>query len=243
MRAAVADFTGDTKYYAALGQRAREQYTHDYAVNYRKTDELGVIERWETHVDLEDFLAGVGDSFARPIDVLDLGCGSGRYFHCFSNLKSLTGVDISPDMLIQAQRPVCAERIKVPITLLCANIFEIQFPAKTFDFIYAMGVVGRFMPVDAHFLERTAQMLRPGGKLAFSASIAKPLPLTWKRRMGLFMMPVLPKPIARPVQTRMRPFAVTEQELRARLNASPFTGADVMKRDNGTEFLVVAHKA
>lgn len=239
----VGDLTGDSRYYAALGQRAREQYTHDCAVAYRKSDEQGVIEKWETHVDLEDFVAAVGDSFTRPIDVLDLGCGSGRYFHCFSNLKSLTGVDISPDMLIQAQRPVCAERIKVPVTLLLANISEIQFPPKSFDFIYAIGVVGRFMPVDAHFLERTAQMLRPGGKLSFSASIAKPQAITWKRTMGLFMMPVLPKLVARPVQTRMRPFAVTEQKLRALLNASPFTHADVMKREKGTEFLVVAEKS
>ena len=57
------------------------------------------------------------------------------------------------------------------------------------------------------------------------------------------MMPVLPKPIARPVQTRMRPFAITEQKLRDLLKASPFTHADVMKREQGTEFLVVAEKA
>ena len=38
--------------------------------------------------------------------VLDLGCGTGRYFHCLNNISCLVGIDISPDMLEVAAR-VC----------------------------------------------------------------------------------------------------------------------------------------
>jgi SAM-dependent methyltransferase len=125
------DLVGDDEYYSALVTHARRQYDQTYAAGYRESDDRGINA--PTHTDCGNLLTEVSMSFDRPIAALDLGCGTGRYFHSLKNLKSLTGVDVSLDMLRLAQHPVGESHITAPVTLLCTNMAEVHFVDEIFD--------------------------------------------------------------------------------------------------------------
>jgi ubiquinone/menaquinone biosynthesis C-methylase UbiE len=237
---------GDKRYYVNLASRARQQYSQAYATGYRESDEQGVKQEWSTHLDLGGWVKEVSASFDRPIDVLDLACGCGRYFHCLRNLQSLIGVDISFDMLVQAQHPVNEEQVNVPPTLICANIADIQFLPHSFDMIYAIGVFGPFLPIDLFFMTRIEQMLKQNGVLLFTAvDSASPQSTSWKRRCATFVLPVLPPFVYRRVRPRLGAFTMSEEELNAVLNASPFKQYNIKRRylpEGRIDFMCFARK-
>lgn len=235
---------GDAQYYTALAARAREQYDHTYATGYRDCDDRGIGA--PTHTDQGDLLTEVSQSFERPIDVLDLGCGTGRYFHCLKNLKSLTGVDVSLDMLRLAQHPVRESHITVPVTLLCANIAEVHFIDEAFDLIYSIGVLGRFLPLDGYMLEKAARMLKRGGKFVVTAGDKhSPQTSSWKRKAAAAIIPVLPVRLRRKVAVRLRDLRLTENELRSLMDRSPFSTCTIKRRyldKDQIEFVCLANK-
>ena len=53
-------------------------YDAAYARKYRERDDE--LQQVASNQQLIDWLGQVCDRFALPIDVLDLGCGTGRYF-------------------------------------------------------------------------------------------------------------------------------------------------------------------
>jgi len=84
-------------------------YDEAYARRYRtRDDELDAVGSYQ---ELVDWIGGVCDRFTHPIDVLDLGCGTGRYFWGLHNVKTLTGLDASQPMLAEAKTPTHADRI------------------------------------------------------------------------------------------------------------------------------------
>src|SRR5437867_2451402 len=96
---------------------------------YRQDDEIEVTT--ENHRHYSHILRGISSSFARPITVLDVGCGTGRYFHCLKNVEQLVGIDVSPDMLRAAESPVRESEITAEeIQLICENIFLASFPPE-----------------------------------------------------------------------------------------------------------------
>lgn len=207
--------TGDLTYYTALGRLAQQQYNHEYAAGYRTHDELGVKEQWPSHQEFQEVVSNVSASFPHAIDVLDLGCGSGRYFHCHHNLNSLTGVDISADMLAHAAQPVEAHALTVTPRLIEANLADVSFPDEAFDLIYSIGVLGEFMPFDEFISDKITRMLKPGGKLLITVvHDASPRETTWKTRLAVTVMPFLPVSLKRVAKARLRDLALTEAELR-----------------------------
>src|SRR2546430_17237115 len=112
---------GDMRFYKDLMDAAREHYKN-YAVGYRERDD---DVECPMHKDLCDILARVSDSFKHLISVLDLGCGTGRYFHCLQSTQRIIGVDVSLDMLAQARHPVRTSKITASVDLICANIFAV----------------------------------------------------------------------------------------------------------------------
>jgi len=238
------DLIGDTQYYLALSTRARQQYDQTSAARYRVSDDRGINS--PTHTALGDVLTEVSMSFDRPIAVLDLGCGTGRYFHYLKNLKSLTGVDVSPDMLRLAQHPVRESHFTVPVTLLRANISEIHFRAKAFDLIYSIGVFGDYMPLDGYFVENTTRMLKREGRFVVTVlDKNSPQSTSWKRRAAEAIRPVLPVRLRRKVQTRLRSFGLTEDELRSLMEQSQFRINTIQRRHRASgriQFVCLATK-
>src|SRR3569832_980308 len=86
------------------------QQTYDRtAQNYRAQDEEHICGRDYHHV--SKILRDVSGSFDREIQVLDMGCGTGRYFHAIKNARELIGLDISQQMLDAARHPVRGDEV------------------------------------------------------------------------------------------------------------------------------------
>src|SRR3954452_23107439 len=89
--------------FEGVGENVKASY-REVAAKYRRDDEIEVTT--EHHRHLRGILTTVSSSFGRPINVLDVGCGTGRYFYCLKNAHSLLGLDLSEEMLKIAEHPV-----------------------------------------------------------------------------------------------------------------------------------------
>src|SRR5262245_57407506 len=101
MGATAADPGSRTR--SAWAARAARVYDTAYAGRYRQHDEE--FDRSDPTRRLAEWLRGVCRTFAPPIDVLDLGCGTGRYFWALTGVGDLVGLDASAPMLAEARRP------------------------------------------------------------------------------------------------------------------------------------------
>ena len=178
------------------GRKAADLYATDYARRYRQhDDELGRVDAYRAFC---DWLRDVCGRFSGPIDVLDLGCGTGRYFAALPNVRALVGLDASPAMLAEAAHPVGADHLTAKtIQLVEGDVLTHPFPAASFDLVYSIGVLAEHTPLDSRIVDHVAAWLRPGGRFAFttvhpdSASIPK----TPGRAIGRAVMPLTPPPV------------------------------------------------
>jgi len=173
------------------GRRAAALYAADYARKYRAhDDEIGTVE---AYVRFCRWLGEVGDRFDRDIDVLDLGCGTGRYFRALHRARSIVGIDASAAMLAEARTPLAPQEITATrIELVQGDILVDDLGASQFDLVYSVGVLAEHSPLNARIVAAVARALRPGGRFAFttvhpeSASI----PRTLGRTIGRLIFPM-----------------------------------------------------
>jgi ubiquinone/menaquinone biosynthesis C-methylase UbiE len=164
------------------------------AKGYRTADELDATGG--DHQKIADRLANVCKSFGRPISALDIGCGTGRYFHALRNVEKLVGMDVSAEMLACARQPVKAEEVEArDVELICGNFYKHDFPAGLFDFIYAIGVFGNGCPITGDVTRKFFKWLKPGGRLFFDVLDSANLPPVarfrkWARTSIYLAMPV-----------------------------------------------------
>jgi ubiquinone/menaquinone biosynthesis C-methylase UbiE len=138
------------------------------ARKYRDADELDV--RGRDHCQICSVLQTLSASFAGQITVLDLGCGTGRFFHCLRNVRKLVGVDVSEEMLAAARHPVQGEEIEAEqIELVCGNFYKLNFAPESFDLIYSVGVFGNGCAITRELLTKLHHWLKPSGRLFFDA--------------------------------------------------------------------------
>ncbi len=211
--------------YARVEETIKASYRLATA-QYRRDDEIEVTT--PNHDRLARRLSEVCRSFSHPTTVLDVGCGTGRYFHCLTNVELLVGMDISDDMLTAARRPVFENQLTArSIELMRGNAYLAEFPPATFDFIYSLGMFGHGCPVNGDILSRFHQWLRPGGKLFFNTVDFAGLPSCHrvKRRVRNLLFPWLTSELQRKLKEREQRapfFALTEQELTAIVSGSRF---------------------
>lgn len=196
------------------------------SVQYRRDDELEVATKH--HQRLALILAQISSSFGRPISVLDLGCGTGRYFHCLSDVTKLVGVDLSPEMLQAAQTPVRQEEVSIEnIELIQGNIHVVSFPDQSFDFIFSIGMFGYGCPLTVPLCDKFHRWLRVGGTLFFNAlDVATLAPMGRVRNQARqWLYPLLPRAWRNRLEERpgrVPFFGLTKRSLRAILSASQF---------------------
>ena len=119
-------------------ERAASLYDEAYARRYRDRDDQ--LQAVSSNQALINWLGSVCDRFDRSIDVLDLGCGTGRYFWGLRKVASLTGIDASAPMLEQARQPIHAERLAaVPTTLIHGDVMTHAFAPGSFDLVYSIA--------------------------------------------------------------------------------------------------------
>lgn len=151
----------------AWADKASALYDGDYARRYRQRDDQ--LEQLDSNRQLLSWLGGVCDRFDAPIDVLDLGCGTGRYFWGLRRVKSIVGLDASAPMLEEARQPLHADRLDgVAVTLVQGDLMTHAFAPASFDLVYSIGVLAEHVPLDTTTVGRVSEWLRPGGRFAFT---------------------------------------------------------------------------
>jgi ubiquinone/menaquinone biosynthesis C-methylase UbiE len=194
---------------------------------YRRDDEIEVTT--ENHRRISGNLKEICRSFPHPINVLDVGCGTGRYFHCLTNVGELTGIDITEEMLRAAGNPVHQEQISIPcIRLIRANLYLTKFNPASFHFIYSLGMFGNGCPVTAEICDKFHDWLVPGGKLYFNTVDTDGLPLLHRvrRQVRGMVYPILTSRIRATLDERnsRHPFyGMSSHELKSVMDKSRFT--------------------
>ena len=186
------------------GERASSLYDNQYAKRYRAHDDEyvgGEVSRY-----LTDWIREVSERCTPPIDVLDLGCGTGRYFWALRGVRTLVGIDASAAMLAEARRPVNADAVSAAtVTLVQGDLMTHGFDERQFDLVYSIGVLAEHVPLDASMVSRIARWLKPGGRFAFTTvhPESPTIPRTWRRRLGTLLAPVAPGPLGERLRARL----------------------------------------
>ena len=196
-----------SQYVTEWGRKAADLYATDYARRYREHDEeLSHVEAYRAFCEWLGDICGRFAGLRRGIDVLDLGCGTGRYFAALRNVNELVGLDASGAMLAEAANPVAAQHITArTIQLVEGDALTHRFLPGSFDLIYSIGVLAEHTPFDRRIVDNVSSWLRPGGRFAFttvhpeSASIPK----TLGRTLGRAMLPMSPRPLRHWLRTRL----------------------------------------
>lgn len=148
-------------------QGAREE-----AVN--KKDIIDFFDRWAPHWD-EDMIRNesvISEILDRAdiregIDVLDVACGTGVLFPDYLSRKvaSLTGIDISPEMVRIASS-------KFPdIEVVCGDVITEELP-RTFDSIVVYNAFPHF-PEPERLIAALTAKLKPGGRLTIAHGMSR----------------------------------------------------------------------
>jgi SAM-dependent methyltransferase len=186
------------------GRKAADLYEAGYARRYRQHDEeLTHVEAYHAFC---DWLRDTCARFRKPIDVLDLGCGTGRYFAALTNVNRLVGLDASGAMLAEAANPLAAQHITAKtIQLVQGDALTEGFPAGSFDLVYSIGVLAEHTPFDDRIVSNVARWLRPGGRFAFTTvhPDSPSIPKTAGRAIGRAMLPFSIGPARRWLRRRL----------------------------------------
>ena len=95
------------------------------------------------------------------LDVVDLGCGTGRWLKALqgSGARSLLGVDASPEMLVLAQ-----SKLAGVANLVCADCGSVSLEASSADIILANFVLS-YVDDARHVVKTVRRAMRPGGSM------------------------------------------------------------------------------
>lgn len=212
--------------YQAVEETIRAGY-RQVSSQYRRDDEIEVASA--NHHRICGTLQRICVSFPHPVKALDVGCGTGRYFHCLTNVEELTGLDISEEMLRAAENPVREELISVKaIRRIRGNVYLSSFDSGSFDFIYSLGMFGNGCPVTAELCNKFHDWLAPGGKLYFNTVDFAGLPLWYRARRQAreFLYPMLTRRLQSVLDERAsrQPwFSMNHHELERVLRATRFS--------------------
>ncbi len=207
-----------------IGNRVAKDYSDKVAADYRKAELRDHVSgrMWA------GMISQMASSFSHRIAVLDLGCGTGRYFHSVTNAERYVGVDISPAMLELAKKPV--RKSVVPVQLIQGDIYNVQFRPRSFDLIFSIGVLGDHAPFTVEFCNKVWSMLKPGGKIFFTVMDAQTEHSKggMKRKLALAAYSFLPSSLKGRIEARIGNFKRTEEEVRTIINASAFQSYRIM---------------
>lgn len=173
------------------------------ASEYRRDDEIEAHS--ENHHRIGGNLRRICRSFGHSIRVLEIGCGTGRYFHWLENVSLLVGTDLSAEMLKQARRPLRAEEVTArEIRLIPGNIYEMHFEPGSFDFIYCLGMFGYGAALTPELSANLHQWLSPAGRLYIDAiEIPSEKMMTRvKRAVKKKVLPLLPSSTRDRIESR-----------------------------------------
>ena len=144
------------------------------------------------------------------LDVVDLGCGTGRRLESLKTLgaRSLLGIDQSPEMLSLART-----KLGAAATFLCSDCATASIPRASADIVFANFVLS-YIDDERQLLAFARRALRPGGFLLLSdVHPQTAAALNWRRgvRAGGAFQPI------RTYQRRLGELIALCRELRLQL--------------------------
>jgi SAM-dependent methyltransferase len=213
------------------GRKATGLYQPEYARKYREHDEVLVTA--DVYGAFTSWLRTVCSMFPSPIDALDLGCGTGRYFSALVNVRSLVGIDASPAMLAEAARPLHGDRVTIAsIELVEGDFLTHDFAPAQFDLVYSIGVLAEHTPLDATVVTRVARWLRAGGRFAFSTvhPDSPSIPRTIGRTLGRTLAPWTSGAIEARLRDRLLCHGLYADETRIHQLLAPFFAIESLTR-------------
>jgi len=207
--------SGETR--TRWGARAAAIYDEAYAERYRQSD--GQRSTGDAIDRLSQWIHDVCLRCGTSLDVLDLGCGTGRYFGALSGLRRLVGVDVSQPMLDRAR--LCGEALgALPggVELIQADFLRVDLTAGQFDLVYSIGVLAEHSPFDEAIASRVKTWLKPDGRFAFSTvdPQSPTVPRTIKRRLAERLMPATRGPMRARLRARLMRDGLYADEQRIR---------------------------
>ena len=131
------------------------------------------------------------------LKILEIGCGTGLYFSCLSNVSKLVGLDVSEGMIERAKENLSKNfnHLKDVTTLINSGIEEFETNDKL-DFIYSIGTLGEYCAFDDKLFSKLIGLLSPGGSLFFTivdAESYQPVKITNKKALfGRYILRVMP---------------------------------------------------
>lgn len=153
-----------------------------WAKGYRKFDEEAIKRQsWKEY---SENLRRITESFQRQISVLDVGCGTGRFFCSLMNVDLLYGLDSSEAMLNEAKIPVNKDQVEKNIKEInlvkadindLAKVFDLNNGIK-FDFIFSIGLLSEYGPtteISVEFFNDVDLLINHGGIVWLSISKSK----------------------------------------------------------------------
>ena len=130
--------------------------------HWKHGDERKTTNEWKErrHAEVLKLLAGLNLSQPR---ILDIGCGTGFYTNKLSHHGSVTALDLSAEAIGKAKE-------NFPhIAFYTGNIYDFSFPRKNYDVVVSQEVIDHVQD-QPRFIERVAELLRPGGYLILSCA-------------------------------------------------------------------------
>ena len=121
--------------------------------------------------------------------VLDVGCGAGMdtliAAQMVGHTGSVTGIDMTPDMVAKARRSTAAMGAG-HVTIVEGSAERLPFDDASFDVVISNGVIDLIPDKDAVFAEIT-RVLRPGGRIQLAdVTIQRPVSEEGKRDVDLW---------------------------------------------------------
>lgn len=130
-------------------------------------------------IDLE--IQTIGKYLPEGTDVLDVGCANGySAFRQFERKpKSITGVDFSEKMILQANERAKASEFRDKIRFLVGDIRNLLFDDETFDVVYTTRVLINLPTWEEQKtgINECLRVCRKGGTVIFSEAFWEPLVL------------------------------------------------------------------
>ena len=212
-------------------EKAAALYDRGYAEKYRAHDDT--LADSGPYLGFVAWLQRICDQFTTPIDALELGCGTGRYFSALKGARSIVGIDASADMLALAKTPYRAESITAErITLIQGDIFTHPLDEESFDLAYSIGVLAEHAPLNSEIAVRVHKALKPEGRFAFSTvhPDSPSIAASFGRAIARALVPFLPGTLGRPLRERLMSNGMYADETRIQEVLSPLFAIESLER-------------
>lgn len=139
-----------------------------------RIDEQAVLKAYARWAPVYDFAFGPVAAFGRKraIDIinqrqgklLEVGVGTGVALPCYEPHLTITGIDLSPDMLRKARSRVRSHKLKNVAGIYEMDASELRFDDGSFDTVVAMYVM-TVVPDPVKVMAELERVCAPGGEV------------------------------------------------------------------------------